>query len=61
MLLPTIKPTRRCSFLNAAWPARNLELIQYYRDRSVWLVEPDQSEAVANPARVSPYPVEESK
>lgn len=36
--------------------AANLELIRYYRDRTVWLVEPD-----ANPARVSMYPFEESK
>ena len=35
--------------------AGNAELIRYYRDRSVWLVEPD-----VNPARVSPYPFEES-
>jgi hypothetical protein len=28
----------------------NLKLIQYYRDRAVWLVEPD-----ARPVRVSPY------
>jgi hypothetical protein len=41
--------------------AGNLELIQYYRDRSVWLIEPDQSEAGANPALVSRYPYEESK
>jgi hypothetical protein len=40
--------------------AGNLELIRYYRDRSVWLIEPDQSEAGANPARVSPYRFEES-
>jgi hypothetical protein len=31
--------------------AENLELIHYYRDRSVWLVEPD-----TNPVRVSVYP-----
>jgi len=37
-------------------PGGNLELIRYYRDRSVWLVEPD-----AVPARVSPYPLEETK
>lgn len=36
--------------------ADNLELIHYYKDRKVWLVEPD-----ASPARVSPYPLEESK
>jgi hypothetical protein len=29
----------------------NLELIRYYKDRTVWLVEPDK-----NPAAVSPYP-----
>ncbi len=32
----------------------NLELIRYYRNRRVWLVEPD-----AIPARVSPYPIPE--
>ncbi len=37
-------------------PAGNGELIRYYRDRSVWLAEPD-----ATPARVSPYPAEEPK
>jgi hypothetical protein len=36
--------------------AGNQELIRYYRDRSVWLVEPD-----AIPARVSPYPLQEPK
>jgi len=36
--------------------AGNAELIRYYRDRSVWLVEPD-----AIPARVRPYPFEESR
>jgi hypothetical protein len=41
--------------------AGNLELIRYYRDRSVWLVEPDQIDAGANPARVRPYPFEESR
>jgi hypothetical protein len=30
----------------------NLRLIQYYEDRTVWLVEPD-----ANPVRVAPYPM----
>ncbi|HEY1985222.1 MAG TPA: hypothetical protein VGG85_07435 [Terracidiphilus sp.] len=34
-------------------PAANQELIRYYRDRNVWLVEPD-----AIPARISPYPVQ---
>jgi hypothetical protein len=34
--------------------ANNLELFHYYRDRQVWLVEPD-----AMPARVSPYPMAE--
>jgi len=33
-------------------PADNLQLIQYYRDRKVWLVEMDTL-----PATVSPYPV----
>jgi hypothetical protein len=32
--------------------ADNLDLIHYYKDRTVWLVEPD-----SNPATVSPYPV----
>jgi hypothetical protein len=32
--------------------AENLELIRYYKDRTVWLVEPD-----ANPAKVSRYPI----
>jgi len=32
----------------------NLELIRYYRERKVWLVEPDVS-----PVRVSPYPLTE--
>ncbi|MGD0345722.1 MAG: hypothetical protein ABSA85_03145 [Terracidiphilus sp.] len=36
--------------------AGNQELIRYYRDRTVWLVEPD-----AIPARVWPYPLEEPK
>jgi hypothetical protein len=29
----------------------SLELLRYFRDRRVWLVEPD-----SNPPRVSPYP-----
>ncbi len=33
----------------------NLELIHYYRDRTVWLVEPD-----AVPARITPYPKPEA-
>ncbi len=33
--------------------AGNLELIRYYRDRSVWLVEPDETGAGATmPARI---------
>jgi hypothetical protein len=32
--------------------AENLELIHYYKDRKVWLVQPDMS-----PAKVSPYPM----
>jgi hypothetical protein len=32
-------------------PADNLQLIQYYKDREVWLVEPDLT-----PDAVSPYP-----
>jgi hypothetical protein len=31
--------------------ADNQELFNYYRDRDVWLAEPD-----AMPARLSPYP-----
>jgi hypothetical protein len=31
--------------------AENLELIHYYKDRTVWLVQPD-----AKPAQVSLYP-----
>ncbi len=37
-------------------PAGNQELIDYYRQRKVWLVEPD-----AMPARITPYPMPESK
>jgi hypothetical protein len=37
-------------------PADNLELLRYYRDRTVWLVEPD-----AEPVRVTPYPQAQSK
>jgi hypothetical protein len=36
--------------------ADNVELVHYYRDRKVWLVEPD-----AIPARISPYPATEAK
>jgi len=36
--------------------ADNLELIDYYRNRRVWLVEPD-----AIPARIAPYPMQELK
>ncbi len=36
--------------------ANNLELMHYYKDRQVWLVEPD-----AIPARISPYAKQESK
>jgi hypothetical protein len=32
--------------------ANNLELIHYYKDRGVWLVQPD-----ANPVTLSPYPM----
>ena len=32
-------------------PASNLELLNYYKDRKAWLVEPDR-----NPPRVVPYP-----
>ena len=35
-------------------PANNRELFQYYKDRKVWLVQPDTS-----PVAVSPYPVSE--
>jgi hypothetical protein len=31
--------------------ADNLELIRYYKDRTVWLIEPDK-----HPAEISPYP-----
>jgi hypothetical protein len=31
-------------------PAANLELIRYYKDRTIWLVQPD-----LNPAKISPY------
>jgi hypothetical protein len=34
--------------------AENLELVQFYRDRTVWLIEPD-----ASPVRVTPYPAAE--
>jgi hypothetical protein len=33
-------------------PAQNRELLEYYKDRSAWLLEAD-----AEPPRVSPYPV----
>ena len=33
-------------------PTSNQELFQYYRDRKVWLVQPD-----TQPVSVSPYPV----
>ncbi len=39
-----------------AGAADNLELIHYYQDRKVWLVEPD-----AIPARITPYPMPEIK
>ncbi len=38
-----------------AGAADNLELIHYYRNRKVWLVEPD-----VMPARISPYSIPES-
>jgi hypothetical protein len=34
-------------------PAANLELIHYYKNRAVWLVQPD-----SNPI-ISPYPISE--
>ncbi len=34
----------------------NQELIRYYKDRTVWLVEPD-----ATPARITPYPAQRPK
>lgn len=37
-------------------PNDNQELIRYYGNRKVWLVEPD-----AIPARIAPYPMQESK
>ncbi len=36
-------------------PADNLELIRYYRNRNVWLVQPD-----TKPVEVSPYPIPET-
>ena len=33
-------------------PASNRELFQYYKDRKVWLVQPD-----TQPVAVSPYPL----
>jgi hypothetical protein len=33
-------------------PASNLELIRYYKDRNVWLVQPD-----SQPISVFAYPV----
>jgi hypothetical protein len=43
-------------------PAWNVQLLRYYPDRKVWLVEPDAVPsdgpgAAAMPARISPYPV----
>jgi hypothetical protein len=34
-------------------PVSNRELLRYFKDRAVWLVEPD-----SNPPRVMPYPIE---
>jgi hypothetical protein len=36
-------------------PASNRELSRYFKDRKVWLVEPD-----SNPPRLSPYPIKEA-
>jgi hypothetical protein len=36
-------------------PAENLDLVHYYKGRTVWLVQPD-----TNPA-VSPYPISETE
>ena len=33
-------------------PINNQELFQYYKDRKVWLVQPD-----AQPVAISPYPL----
>jgi hypothetical protein len=33
-------------------PEKNQELLDYYKDRKIWLVEPDE-----NPVRIRPYPV----
>jgi hypothetical protein len=35
-------------------PSNNQNLLRYYKDRKVWLVEPD-----GNPPRISPYPVDQ--
>jgi hypothetical protein len=32
----------------------NAELVTFFKDRHVWLIAPD-----ANPAKLSPYPIEE--
>lgn len=37
-------------------PTSDRDLLNYYRDRKVWLVEPDEA-----PAKVSPYPILQTK
>ncbi|HET8637974.1 MAG TPA: hypothetical protein VFL96_14095 [Acidobacteriaceae bacterium] len=37
-------------------PAENLDLIRYYKNRTVWLVQPDKY-----PAALTPYPVPEQE
>lgn len=37
-------------------PAENLELINYYKGRNVWLIQPD-----TNPVQLSPYPVQDQE
>jgi len=35
-------------------PSQNKELIDYFRDRTVWLVEADDTPATVSPYRASP-------
>ena len=34
--------------------ADNLDLIHYYKDRTVWLIEPDSHPAIVSPYLVDP-------